>query len=68
MCGDPWDGNREYEAGGKFATGTIMKTYKVTDTFYACALFYKPPIKTKQTLQTIGKKIFVEDPAKISDK
>ncbi|KAL4216326.1 hypothetical protein ACF0H5_024053 [Mactra antiquata] len=29
VCGDPWNGRRENEAGGKYATGTIVKTYKM---------------------------------------
>ena len=28
MCGDPWDGVREHEAGGKFANGIITWTYE----------------------------------------
>lgn len=27
VCGDPWDGPRENEAGGKYATGTIVGNY-----------------------------------------
>ncbi|OWF48654.1 hypothetical protein KP79_PYT16194 [Mizuhopecten yessoensis] len=27
VCGDPWDGRREHEAGGKYATGTIVRHY-----------------------------------------
>ena len=27
ICGDPYDGVREHEAGGTFATGYISKTY-----------------------------------------
>ncbi|XP_060076004.1 uncharacterized protein LOC132555668 [Ylistrum balloti] len=27
VCGDPWDGAREHEAGGKYATGTIVRHY-----------------------------------------
>jgi hypothetical protein len=27
VCGDPWDGARENEAGGKYATGTIVGKY-----------------------------------------
>lgn len=30
VCGDPWNGRRENEAGGKYATGTIVKVYKVS--------------------------------------
>ncbi|XP_041374514.1 uncharacterized protein LOC121387457 [Gigantopelta aegis] len=28
VCGDPWDGARENEAGGIYATGTIVRHYK----------------------------------------
>ncbi|XP_069134843.1 uncharacterized protein [Argopecten irradians] len=28
VCGDPWDGPRDHEAGGKYATGTITRNYK----------------------------------------
>ena len=27
ICGDPWDGVRENEAGGRYATGTISRQY-----------------------------------------
>ncbi|XP_033749018.1 uncharacterized protein LOC117333706 [Pecten maximus] len=27
VCGDPWDGARVHEAGGKYATGTIVRHY-----------------------------------------
>ncbi|XP_046380895.1 uncharacterized protein LOC124152150 [Haliotis rufescens] len=27
VCGDPWQGPRDHEAGGKYATGTIGRTY-----------------------------------------
>lgn len=27
VCGDPWNGPREHEAGGKYATGLITKSY-----------------------------------------
>jgi hypothetical protein len=27
VCGDPYQGPRENEAGGKYATGTIVHTY-----------------------------------------
>ncbi|XP_033748370.1 uncharacterized protein LOC117333264 [Pecten maximus] len=27
VCGDPWDGPREHEAGGIYATGTITRNY-----------------------------------------
>ncbi|XP_046555463.1 uncharacterized protein LOC124264736 [Haliotis rubra] len=27
VCGDPWQGPRDHEAGGKYATGTIGATY-----------------------------------------
>ncbi|XP_069134467.1 uncharacterized protein [Argopecten irradians] len=27
VCGDPWDGARDHEAGGKYATGTIVRHY-----------------------------------------
>ena len=27
VCGDPWDGIRENEAGGRYATGTLSKKY-----------------------------------------
>ncbi|GFO13098.1 cell wall integrity and stress response component 4-like [Plakobranchus ocellatus] len=27
VCGDPWDGERHNEAGGKYATGIITRTY-----------------------------------------
>ena len=27
ICGDPWDGARENETPGKYATGTIVATY-----------------------------------------
>ncbi|WAR03583.1 hypothetical protein MAR_010141 [Mya arenaria] len=29
VCGDPYNGRRENEAGGKFATGTIVRKYKM---------------------------------------
>jgi hypothetical protein len=29
VCGDPWDGPLENEAGGKYATGIIVRKYKV---------------------------------------
>ena len=29
ICGDPWNGEREHEAGGKYAQGTIVKHYQV---------------------------------------
>lgn len=29
VCGDPFGGRREHEAGGKYATGTIAKTYSM---------------------------------------
>lgn len=28
ICGDPWDGVRENEAGGRYATGIISRKYK----------------------------------------
>ena len=28
VCGDPWDGTREHEAGGKFANGIITWIYE----------------------------------------
>ena len=28
VCGDPWDGVREHEAGGKFANGIITWIYE----------------------------------------
>ncbi|GFR79409.1 cell wall integrity and stress response component 4-like [Elysia marginata] len=28
ICGDPWDGVRENEAGGKYATGQISRAYR----------------------------------------
>jgi len=28
ICGDPWNGRRDHEAGGKYATGTIVRSYK----------------------------------------
>ncbi|XP_064601261.1 uncharacterized protein LOC135467415 [Liolophura sinensis] len=28
VCGDPWQGPREHEAGGKFANGIIVKQYE----------------------------------------
>ena len=28
VCGDPWDGAREHEAGGKFANGIITWIYE----------------------------------------
>ena len=31
VCGDPYDGKRENEAGGKYATGTIVATYNAGD-------------------------------------
>ncbi|XP_046562529.1 uncharacterized protein LOC124271419 [Haliotis rubra] len=31
ICGDPWQGPRDNEAGGKYATGTISKTYQSGD-------------------------------------
>ncbi|CAL1534238.1 unnamed protein product [Lymnaea stagnalis] len=31
LCGDPYDGPREQEAGGKYATGTIARTYRQGD-------------------------------------
>ena len=31
VCGDPYDGKRENEAGGKYATGTIVATYRAGD-------------------------------------
>jgi len=37
ICGDPWDASpREHESGGKYASGTIVRTYKsgaVIDTY-----------------------------------
>ncbi|XP_076114434.1 uncharacterized protein LOC143082581 [Mytilus galloprovincialis] len=32
LCGDPWDGTRENEAGGKYATGTIAGNYSAGNT------------------------------------
>lgn len=29
VCGDPWTGEREHEAGGKYANGVIARQYKV---------------------------------------
>lgn len=29
VCGDPWQGPREHEAGGKFANGIIVKQYEI---------------------------------------
>ena len=29
ICGDPYDGPRDHEAGGKYATGTIVRYYRV---------------------------------------
>ena len=29
VCGDPWAGEREHEAGGKYANGVIARQYKV---------------------------------------
>jgi len=33
ICGDAWDGPRRHEAGGKYATGTIVRNYKAGETF-----------------------------------
>lgn len=32
VCGDPWDGKRENEAGGKYANGIIARKYKPGET------------------------------------
>ncbi|XP_060596753.1 uncharacterized protein LOC132750735 [Ruditapes philippinarum] len=32
VCGDPWNGKRENEAGGKYATGTIVRKYSIGQT------------------------------------
>ncbi|KAK2165238.1 hypothetical protein LSH36_53g07025 [Paralvinella palmiformis] len=32
VCGDPWQGPREHEAGGKYATGIIVRRYDVGST------------------------------------
>ncbi|XP_053387499.1 integumentary mucin C.1-like [Mercenaria mercenaria] len=32
VCGDPWDGKRDNEAGGKYATGTIVRKYQIGQT------------------------------------
>ena len=29
LCGDPYDEEREHEGGGKYATGTIVRTYRM---------------------------------------
>ncbi|KAK0058915.1 solute carrier family 25 (mitochondrial carrier protein) member 16 [Biomphalaria pfeifferi] len=29
VCGDPWNGPREHEAGGKYANGIIVRSYQV---------------------------------------
>ncbi|GFR84280.1 hypothetical protein ElyMa_005994900 [Elysia marginata] len=29
VCGDPWNGKREHEAGGRYANGVIVRKYKV---------------------------------------
>jgi len=29
ICGDPWAGPHPHQAGGKFATGTIARSYRV---------------------------------------
>ncbi|XP_013390112.1 mucin-5AC-like [Lingula anatina] len=31
ICGDPYDGPRDHEAGGPYATGTIVRTYQSED-------------------------------------
>ena len=28
ICGDPYQGPRDHEAGGKYASGVIVKTYR----------------------------------------
>ncbi|XP_013418916.1 uncharacterized protein LOC106179736 [Lingula anatina] len=28
ICGDPYDGKRDHEAGGRYATGTIVRSYQ----------------------------------------
>ena len=33
MCGDPYDGPRNHELGGKYATGTITRTYNMGQIF-----------------------------------
>jgi len=33
VCGDPWNGVRENEAGGRYAKGIIVKTYKMGQVF-----------------------------------
>jgi hypothetical protein len=33
MCGDPYDGPRNHELGGKYATGTITRTYSMGQIF-----------------------------------
>ena len=32
VCGDPWQGPRYHEAGGRFATGLVVRTYDAGDT------------------------------------
>lgn len=32
MCGDPWDGPRAHEAGGRYATGLVTQHYTVGET------------------------------------
>ncbi|CAL1533614.1 unnamed protein product [Lymnaea stagnalis] len=35
VCGDPWNGPREHEAGGRYANGIIVRKYKVGDVITA---------------------------------
>jgi len=35
VCGDPFIGPRENEAGGLYATGTIVRTYKVGNSLFS---------------------------------
>ncbi|XP_041349372.1 uncharacterized protein LOC121368698 [Gigantopelta aegis] len=32
LCGDPWQGSRDHEAGGKYATDIIARTYETGET------------------------------------
>ncbi|XP_059147510.1 uncharacterized protein LOC131935161 [Physella acuta] len=34
VCGDPWNGPREHEPGGLFATGAITRKYRTNDTIF----------------------------------
>ena len=44
VCGDPWDGARENEAGGRYATGIIVRNFTVSDCsiihVFCFSLFY----------------------------